>query len=205
MFDFDRLAVATLKVDPFEHVIVSNFLGGEKLFTVCRAFPDLRAPGLFPISILRCPHDFARLIEAMHEPRLSHAFEEKFRLPLVDRPMMITVRGFCQAHDGAVHTDSRNKLISALLYLNEGWGAAGGRLRLLRSDCINDVAAEVPPEAGTLVAFRRSDRSFHGHLPFVGPRRYVMLNWLVNDAVAARETARHRLSASVKRLAGLRA
>jgi hypothetical protein len=43
MFDFDRFAAANLKVDPFEHVIVSDFLGGEKLVVACRDFPDIRA------------------------------------------------------------------------------------------------------------------------------------------------------------------
>ena len=43
---------------------------------------------------------------------------------------------------------------------DDGWEADGGRLRLLRRpDDLNDMIAEVPPTAGTLIAFRRSDRS----------------------------------------------
>jgi len=60
----------------------------------------------------------------------------------------------------------------------------------------------VPPEAGTLVAFRRSDCSFHGHEPFAGVRRYVMINWMASTFAARRELLKHRLSATAKRSFG---
>ena len=71
---------------------------------------------------------------------------------------MITVRGRSDGKDGRIHTDSATKIITLLLYLNPSWEAAG-RLRLLRGpDDLDDYAAEVPPLAGTMLAFRRSDR-----------------------------------------------
>jgi SM-20-related protein len=57
----------------------------------------------------------------------------------------------------------------------------------------------VPPQSGTLIAFRRSDKSFHGHEPFVGVRRYVMINWMASSFAAKRELLRHRVSAAAKR------
>ena len=52
-------------------------------------------------------------------------------------------------------------------------------LRLLRSSTdIEDYAAEVVPEKGNLLGFRRCDRSFHGHKPYAGPRRAIQLSWL---------------------------
>jgi len=33
------------------------------------------------------------------------------------------------------------------------------------------MIVEVPPSDGTLVAFKRSDNSWHGHKPFSGKRR----------------------------------
>ena len=87
------------------------------------------------------------------------------------------------------------------LYFNEDWQSQGGRLRLLRAaDDLNDIITEVPPSLGTLVAFQRSDNSFHGHEPFVGVRRYVMINWMASGFAAQRELMRHRLSAQAKRL-----
>jgi hypothetical protein len=65
---------------------------------------------------------------------------------------------------------------------------------------LDDYVAEVPPVEGTLLAFRRGEASFHGHKPFVGPRRVVQLNWVRDEGTAWRETARHRVSAFLKRL-----
>ena len=85
----------------------------------------------------------------------------------------------------------------------KSWPHPGGRLRLLRSpDNLEDMAGEVAPLEGTLVAFRRSDSSFHGHHPFEGERIYVMFNWMVSAQAARRETRRHAVSAAFKRLVG---
>ena len=112
---------------------------------------------------------------------------------------MITVRGRCQRKDGRIHTDVKSKIVTALLYLNEDWKAEGGRLRFLRGpDDLEDALGEVHPNGGTLVAFRRSACSWHGHQPYVGVRRYVMFNWMANAWAAAWELSRHRLSARAK-------
>lgn len=201
MLDLSRLRAAPLVRDPFDHIVVPGFLHGRALAEVLTDFPAITAPGLLPVGALQCHGAFARLIDEIGDPALAQAFGNKFGLALGDHPLMITVRGFCRARDGVVHTDSRSKIISALLYLNEDWGAAGGRLRILRSEDLEDVAAEISPQGGTLVAFRRGESSFHGHPPFAGPRRYVMFNWLTSAAAAAREETRHRLSAGIKSLA----
>jgi hypothetical protein len=73
-------------------------------------------------------------------------------------------------------------------------------LRLLRTKNIEDAAAEVVPAKGNLIAFLRSDHSWHGHLPFSGERRVVQFNWVVNKRNQTIVRLRHRLSASVKHL-----
>ncbi len=114
---------------------------------------------------------------------------------------MITVRGHCARRDGRIHTDSTDKIVTCLLYLNDSWAEDGGRLRLLRNGHdIDDDITEMPPNGGTFVAFRRSDNSWHGHLPFEGPRRYVMFNWVRSEAVLMKNLGRHTLSARLKRL-----
>jgi len=138
----------------------------------------------------------------MRSGEFRKAFEEKFGIDLTNRPDMITVRGRCSEKDGKIHTDSETKIITILIYMNAGWESAGGRLRLLRSgNNLDDMILEVPPTEGTLLAFRRSNNSWHGHKPFSGPRRVIQFNWVTSEAVVRREQNRHRLSAWMKKTA----
>jgi SM-20-related protein len=110
------------------------------------------------------------------------------------------VRGFVWEKDGEIHTDSVTKIITVLLYMNERWQEDAGRLRLLRSpNDLEDYAAEVPPYGGTLLVFRRSDNSWHGHKPFVGPRRAVQFNWVTTQDVADHEQLRHQFATKLKK------
>ena len=93
--------------------------------------------------------------------------------------------------------------MTALIYLNEKWEAAGGMLRLLRnSDDLEDYVAEVPPIGGTSPLFKRSDNSWHGHKPFIGPRRTLQINW-VDDAIANQQYRAGRIRHHVKKWLGL--
>ena len=87
-----------------------------------------------------------------------------------------------------------------LLYMNPVWDEPGGRLRMLRrADDLDDCAAEVAPVAGTMVAFRRSDLSFHGHyVASAASGRVVQLNWVNGAFRRAPRVARHRWSARLK-------
>jgi SM-20-related protein len=67
---------------------------------------------------------------------------------------------------------------------------------------MQDYVAEIPPEPGTLVIFKNTENAWHGFEPFVGRRRVIQVNWVTSEKIARRETARHRLSAFVKRLFG---
>jgi hypothetical protein len=143
----------------------------------------------------------AALLADLEGDGFRAAIGRKFAIDLEGRPAVTTLRGELRASDGAVHTDSRSKLITILLYLNRDWHAAGGRLRLLRSPDLEDYAVEIAPEAGTLLAFRRSDTSWHGHACFAGPRRAVQMSYVTDRATALREERRHRVAITLKRLA----
>ena len=190
-----------LNREPFEYLIVPGFVRPEALAAILADYPRIDSRGSFPVREVKGGPAFRALVRALRGPKVRDAFAEKFRLDLKGRPTMVTVRGRCGPRDGNIHTDSASKLITALIYMNPRWEEAGGQLRLLRSaDDLEDVVVEVPPLEGTLVAFRRSNNSFHGHKPFTGSRRVIQLNWVVNWRTAFHELLRHQVSAWVKRL-----
>jgi SM-20-related protein len=201
LLDLDRLRAAPLCRDPFDFVVVDNFVRAEHLPALIADFPEVRQHGSFPLGTLSVGAEFGRFAAELEGEALRHAIEDKFAIDLDGRPTMITVRGKSDGKDGRIHTDSETKLITLLLYLNPVWGAEGGRLRLLRDAAdLSACAAEVAPLAGTMVAFRRSARSFHGHYPHKGERRVLQLNWVIDAAVVRREQGRHRWSARLKAL-----
>jgi hypothetical protein len=199
--DQEALRSTPLVREPFEHVIVSGFVRPEARTAINADFPRIDKPGSFPVAELRYGPAFAGLLQTLTGDEVRTAFEHKFGVALGGRPTMLTVRGRSGTRDGNIHTDSVNKIITVLIYLNSQWTGNGGCLRLLRSSSdIEDVVTEVPPLDGTLVAFRRSDNSFHGHKPFIGPRRVIQLNWVTGRGVRFFETLRHRASAWLKKL-----
>jgi hypothetical protein len=202
--DLDRFSAMPLVRQPFDHLIVPGFLTADGLAAVDRSFPEVDMPGSYPAGEFAYGPEFARFLAELEGPELTAAMAAKFGIDLAGRPTMVTLRGRCQAKDGRIHTDSTTKIITVLIYMNDGWEAEGGRLRLLRGpDDLDDVVAEVPPQAGTMLAFRRSENSFHGHKPFVGRRRSIQLNWVTDRGVVEREAARHRMSARLKRVTRL--
>jgi SM-20-related protein len=200
IFDWERFRTTPLSRDPYEHVIVSGFVTPEALRKINTDYPAIEDTGSFPIEGLEFGLGFKLLVDALESEHFRKAFEGKFQVDLSGRPTTITVRGRCAGGDGQIHTDSAGKIITILIYLNPLWHESGGRLRLLRAKNIDEVAAEVVPSGGNLVAFLRSDRSWHGHLPFDGERRVVQFNWVVNKRNQTMVVLRHRLSASVKHL-----
>jgi len=194
------LQAADVATIPFRYLIVPEFIRPEARAAINADFPKIERPGSFPLSELTYGPAFRDLIAELRSAGARDLFCEKLDIRLDGRPTMVTVRGQCRERDGSIHTDAVSKLVTVLIYMNSRWEHDGGRLRLLRSATdIDDVVAEVPPLEGTLLAFRRCDRSFHGHKPFVGPRRVIQLNWVTGRGVAWREVLRHRFSALLKR------
>ncbi|MGB0577595.1 MAG: 2OG-Fe(II) oxygenase [Alphaproteobacteria bacterium] len=199
--DLDSFDATPLEKDPYEFLIVPAFIKPEAIPEIDQAYPRIAKAGSFPLEELEFGKAFAAFLSELEGPEMRRAFEKKFGMNLEGRPTMITARGHCQAKDGKIHNDSETKLITVLIYMNTEWAQDGGRLRVLRSSkSLDDYAAEVPPEAGTLLAFKRDDRSFHGHETCVGERRVIQLNWVMDEAVVRREKRRHRFSARVKSL-----
>ena len=152
---FGRVPLRRLAREPFPYLILPGFVKPEALAAVHADYPHIDHPGSFPVEELRYGPAFAGLLKTLTGPEMRQSFEEKFGLDLKGRPTMITARGRCGTRDGNIHTDAVTKIITVLLYMNPKWEDAGGCLRLLRSPTdIEDVLVEVPPVAGTLVAFQ---------------------------------------------------
>jgi SM-20-related protein len=201
LLDLDALAATPVASDPYDYLVVKDFVRPDAAAGIGADYPAVNKAGSFALDDVEVKGAFAGLIDALNGEAFRRAIERKFAIDLAGHPTTFTVRGVCGAHDGQIHTDSKTKIITVLLYLNEPWAPDGGRLRLLRNgDDLEAIAAEVPPDFGTLLVFRRSERSWHGHKPFAGPRRVVQMNWVTSHRVAGWQMFRHRLSAAVKRL-----
>jgi SM-20-related protein len=152
LIDHEKLRAAPVMVEPFQYLIAPGLVGGRELQSVMRDFPKMERPGSVPLAALEYGPAFNELVENLRGPEVAEMLSEKFEVDLRGRPTMMTVRGKCRARDGKIHIDSKDKIVTVLLYLNPSWEREGGRLRLLsQSNDIEDYVVEVPPDEGTLL------------------------------------------------------
>jgi hypothetical protein len=205
ILDFAALDATPLVHDPFDHLILPAFIKAGALPAINRDFPALRNPGNYAVEKLAYGAAFQALLCTLNGPELAQRMSAKFGVDLIGYPTTITIREYCEPSDGNIHTDHRSKIITILLYFNTNWMHEGGKLRLLRSaHNIEDYATEIEPVGGTLLAFRRSDRSFHGHKPFTGERRILQMSWLKPDPLAQYKQRLDRFSTHlIKRVSRL--
>ena len=203
MLDLSQLEAARLHSEPFEYLTVGDFLQADCKAAIVADFPRIDRHGSFPLSTVQPGPAVLELVDELLGKEFEAAVGRKFSLDLSQYPTMVTVRGQCSAKsDGHIHPDSKDKVITVLLYLNPAWEDGGGRLRLLRSKNLDDFVAEVPPTIGSLLIFRRCDHSWHGHLPFEGKRMSLQMNWVKSDRYMRQEQFRHKISSFFKSLTG---
>ena len=202
-FNYAALDAVTVNRDPFDYLVVPEFLTAEGLAAANRDYPEISTAGNKDLEALRYGPGFRAVIDELNSPDFTGRIAGKFGVNLNNAVTTITVRRFCEASDGNIHTDHWTKVVTVLLYFNTDWGNEGGQLRLLRSATdIENYAAEVPPIGGTLLAFRRTDHSWHGHKRFVGERRMLQFNFIKSSRMARYTHEFDRLSTRVmKRIA----
>ncbi len=184
---------AELHTDPFDFMVVPGFLDQEALAQVNADYPAIDTAANHALENLQSGPAFDQLMTEIQGRDFAEVLGERFDMDLAALPTTVTVRKFCERTDGNIHTDHKSKVITVLVYFNETWEHEDGQLRMLRSrHDIEDYAAQVKPLGGTLLAFRRTDHSWHGHTRFVGERRMVQLNYLDQSplAVAAQRISR---------------
>lgn len=199
---FEKFKTVPLQHEPCPFLVVPEFVKPEALEKINNDYPNIAEPGNFPLDGLHFGPAFQQFVEEMQGPEMRRFFSEKFRMNLNSYPTQMTIRRYASSDDGHIHNDSVMKKITVLVYLNRTWNQEGGRLRILRSHTnLDDYAVEVNPCGGTMLAFSRNERSFHGFHPCSGERRTVQMYWVEpKRATRGEKKKRGPVAKFVKRL-----
>ena len=174
-----------LQRDPFDFLIAEGVMSDETLDEVNRDYPAIDIPANLKPEDLEYGPSFKQLLDEVDSEEFQAAVESKFGVDLANTTKTITVRRYSEKSDGNIHTDHPSKVMTVLIYFTKEWTQEGGRLRMLRSKTdIEDYVAEAAPVGGTLLAFRRSNKSYHGYKRFKGERRMLQVNWVKSSRLA---------------------
>lgn len=192
--------------EPFPFLIAHGQLPDDARNALERDFPRYSSAGFFPYDPADCGPSINALVANLTAPAFASVIGERLGIEhLGQYPTLVTLCRYLNKRHGTIHTDSKSKVATALLYLNRQWSdTSDGCLRFLRRiDDIDDlVAPELIPLYGEFAVFKRCDNSFHGHLPFEGERRVVQVAWLTSEEEKLRKTRRGKFSRGFKKLCG---
>lgn len=201
VFKLDALSSALLKTDPYPYFTVDSAIDSDKVDDIIKAFPAINDGGSYNIDDVEMHPTFKSLIDSIDTPEFRRIICDKFDVQVMELPMMITLRGYSRKKDGRIHTDSKTKVVTILIYLNQEWPAETGRLRVLRSEHdMEDYVEEIAPGPGSLLAFKVTDNCWHGYPSFEGKRQSIQINFLTSQAAGNKHRFFHRLSARLKSL-----
>ncbi|GAA5009075.1 hypothetical protein GCM10025793_19820 [Lysobacter lycopersici] len=192
--------------EPFRFMVAPGQLDDAHRQALVADFPRYGSAGFFPYEPADCGPALRRLIDEITAPAFAEALGRKLGIDrLGDHPAIVTLSDSVNRRHGTLHTDSRSKVATALVYFNEDWPhGSAGCLRFLASG--DDIEAMVSPEIlplyGTLAAFARADNSWHGHLPFEGERRVLQVAWLTSEDELRRKQKRGTFSRWFKKFMG---
>jgi len=200
ILDLQAVSAAPTLQAPYPHFIVDRSVSMEHVQGVLEDFPAIAAGGSFALSEVNPGPRFSALLEELNNSEFRELISDKLDIDLRDRPMVITLRGVSRAKDGRIHTDSKSKMATVLIYFNPAWEADTGKLRILRSENMEDYVAEVAPEAGAMIAFKVTDNCWHGYPAFEGSRQSIQINFVEDDKAANKHGRRHGWTAKLKKL-----
>jgi len=199
-------ADTVVRTEPFSFIVAREQLPAGAASDLERDFPKYSGAGFFPYEEGDCGPSVNQLVADLINPAVATAVGRRLGIDnLGQYPTLVTLCRALNKRHGTIHTDSRSKVATALLYLNQSWpDTSNGCLRFLgRVDDVDSlVAPELKPLYGNLAVFKRSDKSFHGHLPYEGERRVIQVAWLTSEEEKLRKTQRGKLSRLFKKLFG---
>lgn len=195
-----------VREEPFRFLVASGQLPAQAADELRRDFPRYAGAGFFPYDAADCGPSINRLVGELTEPTVASAIGARLGIArLGGYPTLVTLCRALNKRHGTIHTDSRSKVATALLYLNADWpDTSAGCFRFLdRDDNIDAmIVPELRPLYGNLAVFKRADNSFHGHLPYEGERLVIQIAWLTSEDEKRRKTRRGRFSRLFKWLFG---
>ena len=200
MINIDLINTTPLKMQPFPYFTIEQSMLDKELMGLVQNFPIINSGGSFNKEDLELSEHYHSLHDSLDSDFFRQALSKKFKVNVITSPIMLTYRGFSRTKDGRVHTDSKTKLLTILIYFNDGWAAESGKLRILNSDDMNDIAEEVDPTAGSMVASKVTDNCWHGYPSFEGTRNAIQVNFLANEAASKKHKFFHKISAKLKSL-----
>lgn len=200
IIDYAAINNVELESSPYPFFGIENVFDESSHAALLADFPTIKAGGSLPLDSIEVSGELAKLIDEIKSDQFRELMGRKFEVDLKDKPIIITARGFSRQKDGQVHTDSKTKLITILLYVNDGWESPDGHLRMLNSNDVDDYAAEFSSSIGQMIAFKVTENCWHGYRSYEGQRQSLQINYLVEEKYTNHHVYRHKLSAFFKRI-----
>ena len=201
MLNFELIKKAEINSEFYPFFTVQDvFINKQDHKKIAADFPNLNKGGSFPSSSVSYGESIQSLLDCLEGDQMRNILENKFGIDLKDKPVVSTFRGYSRIKDGKIHSDSKTKIITVLLYLNEKWDESNGLLRMLREENnIDNYITEIPASMGSMVAFKVTNNCWHGFIPYEGKRCSIQLNYLYKEALSQHKI-RHKLSSLFKKL-----
>ncbi|MFQ3323215.1 MAG: SM-20-related protein [Pseudomonadales bacterium] len=121
MLDLNAFNQTPLKREPYPYMVVKNSLKAESIAQLLQDFPVLEYAGSILVKNVNYGSGVADLLKDLDSDELRQTIANKFDLSLAGYPTMTTVCGVMRGKDGRIHTDSKTKVITALIYFNNEW------------------------------------------------------------------------------------
>ena len=200
MLNFELIKKAEINSEFYHFFTVQDaFLNKQDHKKIATDFPKINKGGSFPSDSVSYGQSIQSLLDSLEGDQMRNILENKFQVDLQDKPVVSTFRGYSRMKDGKIHSDSKTKIITVLLYLNKNWDKGSGLLRMLREENnIDNYITEIPASMGSMVAFKVTNNCWHGFIPYEGKRCSIQLNYLYKDALSQHKI-RHKLSSFFKK------
>ena len=199
MLNFELIKKAEINSEFYPFFTVQDaFLNKQDHKKIATDFPKINKGGSFPSDSVSYGQSIQSLLDSLEGDQMRNILENKFQVDLQDKPVVSTFRGYSRMKDGKIHSDSKTKIITVLLYLNKNWDKSSGLLRMLREENnIDNYITEIPASMGSMVAFKVTNNCWHGFIPYEGKRCSIQLNYLYKGALSQHKI-RHKLSSFFK-------